>query len=228
MIGGAWMINLYNFMDGMNGFADGMTVIGATTLAALSLSAGQSAISANAALLAAATLGFLALNFPPARIFLGDVGSAPIGYAITVLALCADKAGAVPIWVSALIFSPFIVDASVTLMLRVIRAEKLSQAHKTHAYQRLVCSGWGHRKTVLCEFALMSACSTGAFFACLAGEMASWMTMAFAIVSYVALAGAVAKLTVPDKATAITASSNGMTTSEVMISAPDEMTGEAE
>jgi len=111
---------------------------------------------------AAAALGFLMLNFPPAKIFMGDVGSATLGLLAAALSVWGAQSGAFPIWAAMLVFSPFIVDASVTLGGRAWRREKIWKAHKTHYYQRLVQVGWSHRKVVLCEYTLMAASSISA------------------------------------------------------------------
>ncbi|AXQ29898.1 hypothetical protein D0B54_14965 [Solimonas sp. K1W22B-7] len=160
----AWMINLYNFMDGMDGFAGGMTLIGFGTLALLAVGMPPAlGLSLQATLVAGAALGFLMINFPPARLFMGDVGSAALGFAAAFFALWADRSGVLPLWGSVLLFSPFIVDATVTLLRRALNGEKLSQAHRTHHYQRLVGLGWSHRRTVLTEYLLMLAAALSAW-----------------------------------------------------------------
>ena len=152
-----WMINLYNFMDGMDGFAGGMAVIGFSTLAWLGrVDAG---FVATCLIVAAASAGFLIHNFPPAKIFLGDTGSTALGFLAAACSLWGSKVGLFPFWVALLVFSPFIVDATVTLLRRLLRGEKVWEAHRTHYYQRLVLLGWGHRRTVLAEYALMLACA---------------------------------------------------------------------
>jgi len=158
-----WMINLYNFMDGMDGFAGGMAVIGFSTLAWL----GQADIGFVSVCLtvAAASAGFLVHNFPPAKIFLGDTGSTALGFLAAMCSLWGSKSGLFPFWVAILVFSPFIVDATVTLLRRLLRREKVWEAHRTHYYQRLVLLGWGHRRTVLAEYALMLVCAGSALLA---------------------------------------------------------------
>ena len=159
----AWMVNLYNFMDGMDGFAGGMAVIGFTTLAALCVGGGGTApIVAVSLVGAAASLGFLLFNFPPAKIFMGDVGSSLLGFLAAVGMLWAERAASVPLWISVLVFSPFIVDASVTLVRRILAGEKPWQSHRGHFYQRLVLLGWGHRKTVVRGYVLMLLCAVSA------------------------------------------------------------------
>jgi UDP-N-acetylmuramyl pentapeptide phosphotransferase/UDP-N-acetylglucosamine-1-phosphate transferase len=160
-----WMINLYNFMDGMDGFAGGMAVFGFGTFAVLGILAGHSAFAALAAVIVAAAAGFLVFNFPPARIFMGDTGSSVLGLLAGAMTLWADRDGVFAAWIGVLVFSPFIVDATVTLGRRLLRGERVWQAHRTHYYQRLVQFGWGHRKTVLVEYALMAACGLSAILA---------------------------------------------------------------
>jgi UDP-N-acetylmuramyl pentapeptide phosphotransferase/UDP-N-acetylglucosamine-1-phosphate transferase len=154
-----WMLNLYNFMDGMDGFAGGMAVFGFGTFAIMGWTAGHDAFLAVSLIIAAASAGFLFFNFPPARIFMGDVGSSTLGLLAATLSLWGARDGIFPFWIALLVFSPFIVDATVTLFRRLLRGDKIWQAHKTHFYQRLVQAGWGHRKTVLFEYAIMLGCA---------------------------------------------------------------------
>ena len=158
----AWLVNLYNFMDGMDGFAGGMTVIGFTTLAMLCVHRDAVVLAAMGSVVAAAGLGFLLFNFPPAKIFMGDLGSSLLGYLCAVMMLSAERSASLPLWISVLVFSPFVVDASVTLVRRIIAGERPWRAHRSHFYQRLVRLGWGHRKTVVREYGLMLACAVSA------------------------------------------------------------------
>ena len=159
-----WTVNLYNFMDGMDGFAAGMAVIGFSAFALLGAQAGNTAFMATSLIIAAAAAGFLVFNFPPARIFMGDGGSATLGLLAGGLSLWGTRDGVFSFWVALLVFSPFIVDATVTLLRRLGHGERVWQAHKSHYYQRLVLCGWGHRKTVLYEYTLMLACGVSALF----------------------------------------------------------------
>ncbi|MCP5159171.1 MAG: glycosyltransferase family 4 protein [Gammaproteobacteria bacterium] len=158
-----WMINLYNFMDGMDGFAGGMAVIGFSTLAWLGQA--DAGLAGVCWMVAATSAGFLVCNFPPARIFLGDIGSTTLGFLAAVCSLWGHHVGLFPIWVAILVFSPFIVDATVTLLRRLWHGEKIWEAHRNHYYQRLVLLGWGHRYTVLVEYVLMLACAASALLA---------------------------------------------------------------
>ena len=157
-----WMINLYNFMDGMDGFAAGMAIFGFGTFAILGWLAGQQEFALGCAIVVAAGAGFLLLNFPPARLFMGDIGSTVLGLLAGITILQSHINGLLPVWLGILVFSPFIVDASVTIAIRILRGEQFWKPHKTHFYQRLVQAGWGHRRTVLAEYLLMFACSGSA------------------------------------------------------------------
>jgi len=154
-----WMVNLYNFMDGMDGFAGGMGVIGFGALALLGWLAGSPAYAAAALIASLATAGFLPFNFPPARLFMGDAGSGSLGFMVALFLLWAERTGLFPLWIGVLVFSPFIVDATWTVLRRTTHGQTPWQAHREHFYQRLVQLGWGHRRTVLWSYALMLKCS---------------------------------------------------------------------
>jgi UDP-GlcNAc:undecaprenyl-phosphate/decaprenyl-phosphate GlcNAc-1-phosphate transferase len=158
----AWMINLYNFMDGADGLAGGMAVIGFGSYGIAALIGGDLSFAATNLSIAAAALGFLVFNFPPARIFMGDVGAIPLGCLAAAFGVAGWTRGDWPLWFGIVIFSPFIVDASLTLLRRALRGIRVWHAHREHYYQRLIHSGWGHRKTVLAEYALMLLCSSSA------------------------------------------------------------------
>ncbi|MEE9598056.1 MAG: glycosyltransferase family 4 protein [Acidiferrobacterales bacterium] len=173
-----WMINLYNFMDGMDGLAAGMAVLGFGSFALLGWFAGDTRFMALNMIVAAAAGGFLVLNFPPAKIFMGDLGSSLLGFLAAAFALWAQRDDLFPLWVGVLVFSPFIADATITLINRVLRAERFLQAHKTHYYQRLVQLGWGHKRTVLWEYALMLLCVISAILVRSVDPTAQWFVLA--------------------------------------------------
>ncbi len=153
-----WMANLYNFMDGMDGFAGGMTLIGFSFLAYFGWEAHFPVMLIIATFVAMGALGFLVYNFPPARIFMGDAGSITVGFLAGTLVLLGVRDRIFELWVPLIIFSPFIVDATVTLMRRALRLERVWEAHREHYYQRLVLSGWSHRSTVFAEYGVMLLC----------------------------------------------------------------------
>jgi UDP-N-acetylmuramyl pentapeptide phosphotransferase/UDP-N-acetylglucosamine-1-phosphate transferase len=154
-----WTTNLYNFMDGADGVAGGMALIGFSAYALAAWLAGESALAALCAALAAAALGFLTHNFHPARIFLGDVGSIPIGFLAAALGVVGWRHDAWPLWFPVLVFGPFNADATVTFLRRLARREKVWEAHKEHYYQRIVRMGLGHRSAALIGYAVMCACA---------------------------------------------------------------------
>ena len=158
----AWMTNLFNFMDGSDGLAGGMAAFGFGAYALAAFQAGHLPIAQFSMCVVGGALAFLAFNFSPARIFLGDAGSISLGFLAAVLGLDGWQAGAWDAWFPFLVFSPFVVDASVTLIRRALRRERVWRAHREHGYQKLVQCGWSHRKLALAEYALMLACSGSA------------------------------------------------------------------
>lgn len=175
-----WMTNLYNFMDGSDGLAGGMALFGFGWYGAAALVQGAESFALVNFSLSAAALGFLWFNFHPAKVFMGDAGSIPLGFLAAALGLLGWQRGLWPLWYPPLVFSPFVVDASVTLFKRMLRGEKLSQAHRSHYYQRLVQMGWGHRNTALAEYALMALAGASALwgigmtYAAQAGLLLGW------------------------------------------------------
>ena len=161
----AWMTNLFNFMDGSDGLAGGMAVIGFGTYAIAAHVAGATALALACIALASAAGGFLLHNFPPARVFLGDAGSIPLGFLAAALALVGVLLDAWPAWFPVLVFSPFIVDASVTLLRRLAAGKRVLSAHREHAYQRLVLAGWTRVRLAMWAYALMGAAAASAFVA---------------------------------------------------------------
>lgn len=188
-----WMMNLYNFMDGSNGLAGGMAVFGFGAYGVVAALAGQPELAALAFVVALAALAFLFFNFDPARVFLGDVGSIPLGFLVGALGLWGWQDAVWPAWFPLLVFSPFIVDATVTLVRRGVRGEKVWQAHHDHAYQRLVRSGWSHRRLALAAYLLMAGCAASALV--LRFSAAAWVTVGLGVWAalYIALLFAVAR-----------------------------------
>lgn len=162
-----WLVsltNFYNFMDGIDGIAGGIAVIVCAYLAVAFASAGGSALPP--LLLGAACLGFLAHNYPPAKIFMGDVGSGFLGFTLGALAIVGDHQLQLPASAVLLALGMFILDATVTLTRRIARGEKWYAAHRSHYYQRLVQAGWSHRDVDSLEFALTALfCIAGYIYA---------------------------------------------------------------
>jgi len=186
-----WMTNLYNFMDGSDGLAGGMALIGFGALALAGAMSRQWPLALACAAIASASCGFLAQNFPPARVFLGDAGSVPLGFLAASLGVYGAVCGAWGIALPILAFSPFIADATVTLARRVLRGERFWRAHRSHCYQRLVLAGWSRRRLALCAYALMAASAAAALasraadartqLAIIAGWLAMYAILFFAI-----------------------------------------------
>jgi UDP-N-acetylmuramyl pentapeptide phosphotransferase/UDP-N-acetylglucosamine-1-phosphate transferase len=161
-IGIVWSANLYNFMDGSDGLAGGMAVIGFAALALAAHLAGSAEMALTAAVVAAAAAGFLVWNFNPARIFMGDAGSVPLGFLAAALGVLGWQKGVWPAWLPLLTFSTFAVDASVTLVRRIVLGERFWEAHRTHYYQRVIQMGAGHKRTALGAYALMASTALSA------------------------------------------------------------------
>jgi len=155
-IGLVWVINLYNFMDGADGLAGGMTLFGFLAYALAALPADPQLAFASI-LISGAAAGFLLFNFHPARIFLGDAGSIPLGFLAGAMGYWGWREDVWACWFPVLVFSPFIADASVTLLRRLLRGEKIWQAHREHYYQRMVQMGYGHTRTAQAWYGLMAA-----------------------------------------------------------------------
>lgn len=160
-----WMTNLYNFMDGSDGLAGGMGLFGFASYAIAATMMGDMHLAVMNAAISAACLAFLFFNFNPAKIFMGDSGSIPLGFLAGSMGAYGYFNNALwPAWFPILVFSPFIVDATVTLIKRQLAGEKVWQAHRSHYYQHLVQLGWGHRNTALAEYILMICLAASAIF----------------------------------------------------------------
>lgn len=172
----AWLTNLYNFMDGSDGLAGGMAVIGFCAYAIAAWLGGMIGLSGLSLSIATAAAGFLIFNFPPARVFMGDVGSIPLGFLAGAIGAVGWQQGLWPAWFPLVVFAPFIVDASVTLVRRLLRGQRVWQAHRQHYYQRLILAGWSHRKAAASEYALMLACAAAGLL-CLRASPAAQLTV---------------------------------------------------
>jgi UDP-N-acetylmuramyl pentapeptide phosphotransferase/UDP-N-acetylglucosamine-1-phosphate transferase len=133
-----------------------MAVIGFTAYA-LVAGAAHPEIAVTAAIIAAAAAGFLLFNFPTAKVFLGDSGSVPLGFLAGGLGYWGWCDGVWAFWFPAFAFSPFVADASVTLLKRLFRGEKIWQAHRQHYYQRMIGMAGAHWPVVLRWYAIMLA-----------------------------------------------------------------------
>lgn len=149
-----WMINLHNFMDGSDGLAAMQAVWSGTVLGGVLYVSGERELGLAGLSLAGAGLGFLVWNRPPARIFMGDVGSLLVGGMIGLLAYAGAASGVLSIWLSLIVCVVFVVDATATLLLRGLTQGQWYTPHREHAYQRLIRAGWSHAQVLLLYGAL--------------------------------------------------------------------------
>jgi UDP-N-acetylmuramyl pentapeptide phosphotransferase/UDP-N-acetylglucosamine-1-phosphate transferase len=176
-----WSANLFNFMDGTDGLAALMAIAGFAAYAAAAALAGEPAQVYLA--LAAAAVPFLAVNAPPARAFMGDVGAVPLGFLAATFGIAGCRSGTWPWWFPLLVFLPFIADASTTLVRRLLRGEHLLEAHRGHYYQRLHQLGAGHCGTLAAYGVLMAAMGPTALAAlAFAPDAGGWALGAWAVV----------------------------------------------
>lgn len=139
------LINAYNFMDGIDGIAGGQAVIAGLGWVWLGWFSGQPFVSILGVLITASSLGFLGHNWPPARIFMGDVGSAFLGYTFAVFPIMAGQNDSRLVLAGVLLVWPFIFDTVFTFLRRLRKGEDVFVAHRSHLYQRLVIAGYSHR-----------------------------------------------------------------------------------
>jgi UDP-N-acetylmuramyl pentapeptide phosphotransferase/UDP-N-acetylglucosamine-1-phosphate transferase len=141
------LTNIYNFMDGIDGLAASQALIAGAALAIAGLIVANPLVSVGGAVLAAGSAGFLRYNLPPARFFMGDVGSTFLGFNLAGLTLLGNigvGGGRLPLEFGLLLLAPFWFDAVVTLVRRILRGEPWYAAHRSHYYQRLVARGLSH------------------------------------------------------------------------------------
>ena len=146
VIGWVWFVNLFNFMDGIDGISgvESIAIAAGVVLTGVVLSIVPGGMTAQALAVAAATAGFLAWNWHPAKIFLGDIGSVGLGYLLAWLLLALAAMGE---WEAALILPLYyLADATITLLRRLARKEKVWQAHREHYYQQAVQNGRSHAR----------------------------------------------------------------------------------
>lgn len=165
-----WIIgltNAFNFMDGMDGLAAGIAVIASLFFLVITFNRGSTFVYINSYSVLAGALGFLVFNFPPARIFMGDVGSATLGFVFATLAIIGARydASHTSFMVMPLLLFTVIYDTTFTFVRRLWRGERVTQAHRSHLYQILDRLGYSHRAVTLLHYALCA----------LQGALAIWM-----------------------------------------------------
>lgn len=171
-----WFVNLYNFMDGADGLAAAQGIVAGATLGLCAALDGDAGTAVAALALAGASGGFLVWNRPPARIFLGDVGSYFLGGYLGLLGAATLARGGAP-WPWLIVLASFVTDATLTLCRRMLRGERWWTAHRTHAYQRLVTSGWSHARLARAFLALSLGLSALAVAARAWPASAPWLAL---------------------------------------------------
>ncbi len=178
LIGLIWLVgltNIFNFMDGINGLAFTQLIFGGTTFSLLGVLAGDYDLAISGALIAGSAVGILRYNFPKALVFMGDVGSLPLGFLLAFMGLRvafgADH-GNFTFLQSILTLWPFLYDGGFTLLNRLYHGRNPFRAHRSHLYQRLLVAGYTHKQITLRYAGAMLACSLGALWLPQMGDIA--------------------------------------------------------
>ena len=185
------MTNVYNFMDGIDGIAGTQAIIAGLALGLGGAAVGNPLVAVSGVLLACAAGGFLLHNLPPARLFMGDVGSTFLGFGFAGLTLLGNLGvggGELPIEVGVAIHAPFLFDGLVTLARRILRGERWFEAHRSHYYQRLVQAGLTHGRVSLLYGLLAVLAASAALFGLMVGESAR---LAFSALAFAPMLGIV-------------------------------------
>ena len=149
IVGTVWMINLYNFMDGIDGLAAGEAASVSAGAAFLFVLSGNGAMALLCLFLTASTGGFLIFNWPPAKMFMGDTGSGFLGYIFAMLAIISERTTSIHLLVWAVLLAVFVTDATATLIKRILQGKRPTEAHREHAYQIAVQKGLSHKETTI-------------------------------------------------------------------------------
>ena len=164
LVAGVWLINLYNFMDGIDGLAAGEAIIVSIAGGLIMMRVEGSSLFYLLFILAGLVGGFLVWNWSPAKVFMGDVGSAFLGYIFAVFAFAGERSGSAPSMIWAVLLSVFVVDATLTLFKRIKERKNLAEAHRDHLYQKAVISGMSHRAVTAFVLLISIVASSVAFF----------------------------------------------------------------
>lgn len=157
-----WMSNLYSLMDGADGMASGMSLFGFSFYGVVCLMNGNEAVALMNFSIGAAALGFLYHNFYPARVYMGKSGSITLGFLAAAFGVWGWHQSYWPFWFPILVFSPFVVDATLSVISRARQGEKFTQVHHGCYYQRLAQMGWGNQKITIAEYVLMFSAGVSA------------------------------------------------------------------
>lgn len=183
-VGIVWSTNLFNFMDGTDGLAasEGLFV-SLSTAVLIALHGAHDRWVTLPLIAAGANLGFLIWNWPPAKIFMGDVGSGFLGFWFSALAVALHFSGVLSVWTSVCLASIFIADATVTLLVRASRHERVHEAHRSHVYQRLARRFASHAKVAVLVWAInLLVVLPVAYFVSVSDRVAPWLTVGLLLV----------------------------------------------
>ena len=190
-----WIVgltNAYNFMDGIDGIAGGQAVVAGLAWGWFGLATGQPLIAGLGLLIAGSSAGFLLHNWQPARIFMGDVGSAFLGFTFASLAVIGSRSARDLFIAGVLVVWPFVADAAFTFLRRARRRERLMDAHKSHIYQRLNQAGLSHAAVATIYIALAAAGAAGAV-ALMRGVPLPWIAATLSLLALATWVGTVAR-----------------------------------
>lgn len=180
-----WIVafmNIFNFMDGANGLAAGVGIIGLCVFAVVIAMIGGSEYAVAALALSAAILGFFRWNMRRGAIFMGDGGSQGIAFFIAAAAVSAGQSYELSILFVPLIFLPFIFDAAITLTHRLLRRQRITDAHREHLYQLLLRSGWRHERVAVFYCALTALTAAAAVIMLTMPSMWRWAVIGGAVI----------------------------------------------
>lgn len=164
-----WLVgltNIYNFMDGINGLAFTQLIFGGTTFCLLGISTGDYELAISGALAAGSAVGILKYNFPKATVFMGDVGSLPLGFLLALMGLRAafgPKSQGISFIIPVLILWPFLYDGTFTIINRLVHGRNPVRPHRSHLYQRLLVRGLSHQAITIRYGLAMIFCSVVGF-----------------------------------------------------------------
>ena len=176
-----WCTNLYNFMDGIDGIAASQAVVAGTVAAGIFAQRQDNLLAITMLVTASAAAGFLAWNWPPARIFMGDCGSCLLGFIFGCVAVVGQQHGSLPASAGLMLILVFVVDASLTLLRRMLKQEPWYRPHRTHAYQLAVQMGANHRQVTLVAMVLFLSSAALAIYIALDGKFALWGSAIFSL-----------------------------------------------
>ena len=177
------LVNVYNFMDGIDGYAGGMGVFACLMLSFIAWKVGDEVLFQSLLVMAGAIAGFLVWNFPKAKIFMGDVGSAFLGFFFGLVALRLYSQS-VSIVVVSMVLSVFLMDSTVTILRRVLKKERFWEAHREHFYQLLTRSGWSHLKVLGLEYSHMVFTLGCAYVYMMVSPLMQWGVIVVCLVSF--------------------------------------------